>query len=87
MTVTAMAEHAWQAPGRHRHTLDDNLAQGTWAPWMATIGTTTTSGSGRTRVAWSASNDTASSEGRSTPAPDPGPPGHRRAGQPRRPAR
>jgi hypothetical protein len=35
------------------------LPQGTWAPWTATIGTTTTPGSGRTRAAWSASNDTA----------------------------
>jgi hypothetical protein len=35
------------------------LPQGTWAPWTATIGTTTTSGSGRTWAARSASNDTA----------------------------
>jgi hypothetical protein len=37
------------------------LLQGTWAPWTAMIGTTTTttSGSVRTRATWSASNDTA----------------------------
>jgi hypothetical protein len=59
-----LAKHAWQAPGRYyRHTLDDHLAQGTWAPWTATIGTTTTSGSVRTRAAWSASNDTARNVG------------------------
>jgi hypothetical protein len=28
------------------------LAQGTWVPWTATIGTTTTSGSANTRAAW-----------------------------------
>jgi hypothetical protein len=53
------AKHAWQAPGRyHRDTLHDHLAQGTWAPWTATIGTTAMPGSGRTWAAWSASNDT-----------------------------
>jgi len=35
------------------------LPQGTRAPWTATIGTTTTPGSGRTWAARSASNDTA----------------------------
>src|SRR5215216_2337977 len=40
------------------------LPQGTWAPWTATIGTTTTPGSGRTRAAWSASNDTVRRVGR-----------------------
>ena len=39
------------------------LPQGTWAPWTATIGTTATPGSGRTRAAWSASNDTACNVG------------------------
>ena len=34
------------------------LPQGTWAPWTATIGTTT-SGPAKTWAAWSASNDTA----------------------------
>jgi hypothetical protein len=38
------------------------LPQGTWAPWTATIGTTTTTttpGLGRTLAAWSASKLTA----------------------------
>jgi hypothetical protein len=35
------------------------LPQGTWAPWIAMIGTTTTSGSGRTWAAWSASKSAA----------------------------
>jgi hypothetical protein len=39
--------------------------QGTRAPWTATIGTTTTPGSGRTWAAWSASNDTARNMGAS----------------------
>ena len=52
------AKHAWQAPGRQdRHAVDDGLTPGTWAPWTATIGTTTW-GSARTRAAWSASNST-----------------------------
>jgi hypothetical protein len=30
------AKHARQTPGRHhRHTVDDDLARGTWAPWTA----------------------------------------------------
>ena len=39
------------------------LPHGTWAPWTATIGTTAMPGSGRTRAAWSASNDTARNVG------------------------
>jgi hypothetical protein len=52
------AKHAWEAPGWHdRVPVDDDLAQGTWAPWTATIGTTTC-GSARTWAARSASKDT-----------------------------
>jgi hypothetical protein len=37
------AKHAWQPQGRqNRHTVYDDLAQGTSAPWTAMIGTTTT---------------------------------------------
>jgi hypothetical protein len=59
-------KHTWQAPGcHHRHPSMTTLPQGTWAPWTATIGTTTTSGSVRTRAAWSASKSTARSAGAS----------------------
>ena len=48
------------------------LPQETWTPWTATIGTTTP-GSGRTRAAWSASNDTACMVGREGNGHDVGP--------------
>jgi hypothetical protein len=41
------------------------LPHGTWAPWTATIGTTTTSGSTKTWAARSASKSTARSVGAS----------------------
>jgi hypothetical protein len=45
------------------------LPQGTWVPWTARIGTTTTSGPVRTRAAWSASNVTARRAGASGSRP------------------
>jgi hypothetical protein len=59
-----LAKHARQTPGRHdRYSVHEDLAQGTWAPWTATIGTTAMPGSGKTWAAGSASNDTARNVG------------------------
>jgi hypothetical protein len=51
------------------------LPQGTWAPWTAITGTTTTFGSVNTRAAWSASNETARTAGGKGEAAVPQPPG------------
>jgi hypothetical protein len=54
-----LAEHAWQAPGRHhRHTLDDNLAPGHLGTMDGHNRHHHHVGAGRTWAAWSASNDT-----------------------------